>query len=451
MSRFFWRILLSTWLAVAGTTAVTLWVATLIPVSDTTIASGHRMDRLVALVARDLRAAQSGLMADDHLGAARDAALDLAPMFDVFILAPDGRDVLGRDVSDDVRGALRAGAESRKGAGAPLAPRVVFEDADLSGYTVVAVEPVAPISRTLARRDVRLVQVALLAVASALAAVLLARFVVRPVRALQQAGRRVAAGDLSVRVAHSVGARTDDIAQLAHDFDAMTARIDTLLSSQQRLMRDVSHELRSPLARLQALISIARQSGSDADLERLDRMEGELERLDALIGDILTFARLQARAEVERHPTDIVDLVQTVCDDAAIEAQVEHKQVLFEAQETPVIEVDSGLVHSAIDNVVRNALRHTPAATAVRVSVDGNGARVRVTVEDDGPGVPESLLTEIFEPFVRVDSAQPGRYASGGIGLAIAQRSVRLHAGVIRATNRDPHGLRVEIVLPTLH
>ena len=451
MSRFFWRILLSTWLVVAVTTAASLWVASLMSASDATVASGQGMDRVVALVARDLRAAQAAPMGSDPLGAARDAALDLAPLFDLFILAPDGRDVLGRDVSDVVRDTVQKGVDQLDGIDALLAPRIVFENTDLAGYTVVAVEPVAPVSRALARRDIRLIQLALLAIASALAAVLLARFVVRPVRALQQAGRQVAAGDLSVRVAPRVGARKDDIAQLAHDFDAMTARIDTLLSSQQRLMRDVSHELRSPLARLQALISIARQSGSDDDLERLDRMEAELERLDALIGDILMFARLQARAEVERHPTDIVDLVQTICDDAAIEAQAEHKQVLFEAEETPVIEVDSGLIHSAIDNVVRNALRHTPAATAVRVRVDGNGARVRVTVDDDGPGVPESALTEIFEPFVRVGHTPSGRNPSGGIGLAIAQRSVRLHAGVIRASNREPSGLRVEIVLPTLH
>ncbi|MEM7806176.1 MAG: hypothetical protein AAF545_14805, partial [Pseudomonadota bacterium] len=127
MSRFFWRILLSTWVVVAATTAVSLWVATLMPASDTTVASGHRMDRLVALVARDLRAAQSGPMADDALGAARDAALDLAPLIEVFILAPDGRDVLGRDVSEDVRDTLQKGVDHRDGIDALLAPRVVFE------------------------------------------------------------------------------------------------------------------------------------------------------------------------------------------------------------------------------------------------------------------------------------------------------------------------------------
>jgi two-component system sensor histidine kinase CpxA len=285
-------------------------------------------------------------------------------------------------------------------------------------------------------------------VVAAAVSFILARFIVVPVRRLRLAEQQVAAGDLSVRVAHTVGKRTDDIARLARDFDVMTERVDTLMQSQQRLMRDVSHELRSPLARLQALLSIARQKADAEHAEQIDRMEVELERLDALIGQILVFSRLEIQDAVVRRPTDIVDLARNIVDDASIEAQVAEKHIQISGPERCVIDLDSGLVQSALENVLRNALRYTPPGTAVDVSISEGTHDIRVVVDDHGPGIPVDALESVFEPFYRVAAAEQSHSSGGGIGLAIAKRGIELHQGGITAENREGGGLRIEIVLP---
>jgi two-component system sensor histidine kinase CpxA len=258
----------------------------------------------------------------------------------------------------------------------------------------------------------------------------------------------VAAGDLSVRVAHTVGNRTDEIAELAHDFDAMTERVEALLQSQQRLMRDVSHELRSPLARLQALLSIARQNEGAVAAAHIDRMEVELERLDELIGEILAYARLEALEEPARHPTDIVDLLQNIVDDATLEGQSDGQDVRLEAPDRCVIEVDSSLIQSAVENVVRNALRYTARGTVIDVRATVMADGVHIVVDDRGPGVPPEAMSQLFEPFYRVENGRDTASGTGGIGLAIAMRGVRLHGGTIAAREREGGGLSVEMILP---
>jgi two-component system sensor histidine kinase CpxA len=272
--------------------------------------------------------------------------------------------------------------------------------------------------------------------------------VVLPVRRLRKAGQKVAEGDLKQRVAPTVGSRTDDIAELARDFDVMTERVQDLLESRQRLMRDVSHELRSPLARLQALLSIARQKLDGSEDLPLDRIERELERLDELIGEILSYARLEAKEEINRRPTDLVDLVQNIVDDAGVEGQESGKQIRLVGPATCMLKVDAGLVQGAVENVVRNALKHTDADTTVEVTINERPAFVDITIRDRGPGVPEDALDKLFEPFYRIEEARGTRSGSGGIGLAIAKRSVRLHGGTIRAANRRDGGLRIEMILP---
>lgn len=228
----------------------------------------------------------------------------------------------------------------------------------------------------------------------------------------------------------------------------MTERVQALLQSRQRLMRDVSHELRSPLARLQALVSIAGQRAGETDAAQLERMEREIERLDELIGEILTYSRLEAQDHVVRQPTDVVDLVRNIVLDAAIETQGADKQIRLDAPETLLLELDSGLIQRAVDNVIRNAVRYTRDGTAVTVRVVAAAGGVRITVQDQGPGVPLDALDLIFEPFYRVSDARSTRSGSGGIGLAIAKRSILLHGGSILARNRDGDGLCIEIVLP---
>jgi two-component system sensor histidine kinase CpxA len=235
---------------------------------------------------------------------------------------------------------------------------------------------------------------------------------------------------------------------LARDFDVMTERVDALMQSQQRLMRDVSHELRSPLARLQALLSIARQKADAEHAEQIDRMESELERLDELIGQILVFSRLEIQDAIVRRPTDIVDLARNIVDDASIEAQVAEKHIQMNGPERCVIDLDSGLVQSALENVLRNALRYTPPGMSVDVSILEEAHDIRVVVDDHGPGIPEDALESVFEPFFRVADSEYSHSSGGGIGLAIAKRGIELHQGSITANNREDGGLRVEMVLP---
>jgi len=317
------------------------------------------------------------------------------------------------------------------------------ESAGLGGYLVVGYEGFFPFARQVMR-----VRGGLFLLLSVAISFLLARFIVRPVRRLQRAGQKVASGDLSVRVAHTVQGRTDEIAQLARDFDIMTERVETLLHSQKRLMLDVSHELRSPLARLQALLSIARQDKRGVGAAQIDRMELELARIDELIGSILAYTRLEMQNALTRHPTDIVDLVQNIVDDAILEGQAEGKELSLEGPANCVIDVDSALIQSAVENVVRNAVRYTAENTTVEVSVIAENTRVRIVVEDCGPGVPDEAIDQLFEPFYRVEDARSTGSGSGGVGLAIAERSISLHEGTIAASNRERGGLRVEITLP---
>jgi two-component system sensor histidine kinase CpxA len=327
-------------------------------------------------------------------------------------------------------------------------PRIIVHREGLQGYVVVGYQKRFLLGRMLVEPRARLLLLVIAIGVSAGVSLLLARFVVLPVRRLREAGHRVSQGDLSVRVAHTVGGRRDDIALLARDFDAMTERIGQLLTSQQRLMRDVSHELRSPLARLNALLSLARQRFPGEHLDLVERMGLEADRLNLLIEEILEFARLDTQEGIRRRNTDLVDLATTIADDAALEGLESGKDVVVVGASRCLLAVDSGLIQRAIENVVRNALRHTRDHTLVTIQVEDGGDRARVVVDDNGPGVPEAELDHLFEPFYRVEAARTPHTGGSGLGLAIAHCSVRLHGGTIRASNRVPCGLRVTIELP---
>lgn len=446
---FFWRIFFSAWIVVLVTTALTLWAASLLPEQKPELEGGIRTKKLVNLVARELRRqlAIDPTQAADVL--ARDHLLDFGPLLRIYVLDPSGDDLLGRAVPSAVAVIAAPSGEGGGDSPGPTSPQLQIEYEGLDGYRVVGYEGRFPIGRVLLKPGGRVLLLMIALMVSAGVSFMLARFIVLPVRRLRAAGQKVAAGDLTVRVAHTVGGRSDDIARLAHDFDLMTERIDALLQAQQRLMRDVSHELRSPLARLQALLSIARQRQGDRDTEQIDRMEAELERLDALIGEILAYSRLEAREGISRHPTDIVDLLRNIVDDASVEGQAAGKQIRLQAPARCVSELDSGLIQSAIENVVRNALRYTEAGTAIDVRIADEANRIHIAIDDHGPGVPAEKIAKIFEPFYRADDSRSPRSGSGGIGLAIAARSIRLHGGTISAHNRDGGGLRVEITLPS--
>ena len=242
---------------------------------------------------------------------------------------------------------------------------------------------------------------------------------------------------------------------LMRDFDAMAERLEMLVKAQSRLLNDISHELRSPLARLNVALGLARQRAGVESADMLDRIELEASRLNELIGRILTLARLEdGEQRVPQTPVPLGELVANVAEDAEFEAQERHCHVhtTIPAGEWGVRGNDS-LLHSAVENVVRNAIRYTAEGSSVEIVLPGGtygGAEAVLHVSDFGPGVPEDSLGKLFEPFYRLDDAR-GRLTGGvGLGLAITERAVRFHGGKVSAFNRAEGGLMVEIRLPLI-
>ncbi|MFM2288883.1 MAG: hypothetical protein RL684_2026, partial [Pseudomonadota bacterium] len=242
--------------------------------------------------------------------------------------------------------------------------------------------------------------------------------------------------------------RRDELAMLAVDFDAMAARLSALLNAQQQLLRDVSHELRSPLARMQIALGLARRPQANLQQE-LDRIEQEAQRLDELIGEILSLSRLEDPVRpMESAPVAIDELLEELLDDARIEAAPRQVTLRLELDTALGLNGDHELLHRALENVVRNAVRFSPDGAEVLLEARRQAEGLLLAVSDAGPGVPPEHLQRIFEPFYRVASARDRDSGGHGIGLAIASRVIRLHGGTIRALNRSPSGLRVEILLP---
>lgn len=278
---------------------------------------------------------------------------------------------------------------------------------------------------------------------------LLARQLARPMETLRTAIRRFAAGDLDQRVSHALGDRRDEIGELARDFDAMAERIATLLSSQQRLLRDISHELRSPLARQQIAIGLLRERLDDPRAAKtIDRVELEAERLNDLIAELLTLARIDNDAEQEAPTTfDLADVLRSVVEDANFEATRRNRSVRLATCHACKVVGTQSVLRRAIENVVRNAVRYTADGTPVDVALH-TGAMAVICVRDHGPGVADNVLGDIFRPFFRVDDAR-GRDSGGtGIGLAITHRAIHRHGGTIRARNAESGGLEIELTIP---
>jgi len=294
-------------------------------------------------------------------------------------------------------------------------------------------------------------------VSSGLVCYFLARYLTAPVARLRTATRQLAAGDLTARAGPEGRGlrRHDEIAGLVRDFDAMAERLEKLVKAQSRLLNDISHELRSPLARLSVGLALARQrAGADAQ-STLDRIELEAERLNELIGRLLTVARLESGDEaVQKSALDLTELIHDIAKDANFEAQSRRCHVEVTAGGECMVMGNLTLLHSAVENVVRNAIRHTREGSTVQIALDAagqpSGSEARLRVMDSGPGVPEESLEKLFRPFYRIEDDRGRRTGGVGLGLAIAERAVRLHSGSVKACNRPEGGLVVEIRLPTL-
>jgi two-component system sensor histidine kinase CpxA len=278
---------------------------------------------------------------------------------------------------------------------------------------------------------------------------LLARYIVSPVVKLRGVTRQVAGGDLSARVGPLLGRRGDELAAMGHDFDAMAGRVETLVSAQQRLIRDISHELRSPLARLAVALDLARKRAGAEAAGALDRIELEATRLNEMIGHLLALSRRETGMEGTRWGAlDLAALVREVAADADYEARGRGRAVVVSGPEECRVTGSHAHLRSAVENVVRNAVRHAPEKTNVEITLGCAEGQAVVAVRDRGAGVPEGMLEEIFRPFYRVEEARDRETGGTGLGLAITERYVQMHGGTVRASNAQGGGLVVEMRIP---
>ncbi|HUF04476.1 MAG TPA: ATP-binding protein [Aridibacter sp.] len=276
----------------------------------------------------------------------------------------------------------------------------------------------------------------------------LASYLSSPIRKLRTATRQLAGGDLSVRVASKIRNRRDDLAFLADDFDNMAERIELLIESEKRLSRDISHELRSPLARMKVALELLKgRTNGDAE-PLISRIDNESDRLNELISQILTLSKLETDSgEFTRSEINLGKILDSLIVDADFEAKARERAVTASGIDPVRIVGNEPLVRQAIENVLRNAVHYTEKGTAVEVSLERDGRDAVVRITDHGPGVPEDEIEELFRPFYRIGEARDRRSGGTGLGLAIAERAVRNHDGRISARNTGD-GLSVTLRFP---
>lgn len=315
---------------------------------------------------------------------------------------------------------------------------------------VAAMPPMPPFGPPPLARTVERLLIAI--IISGLICFLLARYLASPIGQMRLAAQQIARGNLEAR-AGSAGSRADEVGQLARDFDHMAAQLQSLFHAQSRLITDISHELRSPLARLSVALGLARKQTSPEATAQLDRIERETERLNEMVERLLTLSRLEsARATPKKALINLPELVREAVADGDFEARSRNCRVELKTAADCSVMGSSDLLRSAVENVLRNAIHYTGEGTSVEVTLScagsGDQQRATVAVRDHGPGVPENELQNLFQPFYRLDRSRERQTGGVGLGLAIAQRAVLLHDGNIRASNAQGGGLKVEITLP---
>jgi len=374
----------------------------------------------------------------------------------VYVLDDNGQDLLGRALPAPITMAMRrfGGPRFQRpsprefGNLRPARPFTQLIGPDERTYTFFVMPPRGVVGRWLAERGGIGIVVLALAISTAIS-YLLARAISQPIRRFRESAVAIADGNLNTRVAERVGKRRDEIGLLAQDFDRMADELQRAWQRQTELSRNVSHELRSPLARLRVALELARRKAGD--LAELEKIETETERLDELIGQILEFSRMDADPNGEREAIDLDELVRTIVEDVRYEygrigseAKVEIKSA-----SNCVVSGYPGALRSAVENVLRNAVQHSQADTEVRVELSIDESNAVLIVKDQGGGVPDVELDNIFAPFFRSGSGRDDSSSGTGLGLAIASRAIAMHDGTIVARNTGG-GLSIEIRVPAI-
>jgi signal transduction histidine kinase len=369
------------------------------------------------------------------------------PDVTIYVLDERSRDLLGRPLPATLAGFVRDSvvAGPRDGdtdnyRGVRLTPQLVAPDGERLSFLVL------PKRITLwGSTATRLGLAAVALLVAGVVAWLIARAFGRPIRELQQAVRELASGHVNARVPSPIAARADELGSLAADFNAMAGRIEQLISGREQLFQEMSHELRSPLARLQAALALAGHNQSLTAAER-ERMETEIGRMNQTIGEMLRFSRLEAGQASPRRLVRLRKLLSELVNTEEIEAAAKGCRLQLQAERQMTVVGDPELLRSGFENVLRNAIRHAPPDSAVEIRARRDGSDFLVEVSDRGPGVAPEYLERIFEPFFRAP-ATAATTSGSGLGLAIARRVFATHDGEIAAAERPGGGLVMTVRL----
>ena len=447
MSRLFWRIFFSFGAAMAIILVVAITVTFRLAAE---IRASDPLGGRNAAVRQAAQALEEG---------GRDGLRDwlrrnprLNPRSALLIVDERGEDILGREVPRRVRPLVRGRRHSdgppppRNYRPSRFVPQLVATDG--TTYRLLTA-PVGPsLFGILGWPRARLVWLITALLVTGMVSWLLARTMTAPIGRLQSATRALAAGRLNTRIGDSFAGRRDAIADLAADFDVMAAQLEHLMNQREVLLRDISHELRSPLTRLRMALALAQRRDAGAAAEQLARIEMEAERLAHLIDQVLELARLDtANSAADREQVEVKQVVDGVVADACYEHP--DREIRWESEASGIVLGDRAALGSAVENVLRNALAHSPVDQTVEVTLRPvSGNKLELRVQDRGSGVPEADLTRIFEPFVQVEPSRGHEGEGFGVGLAISARLIRMHGGTIVASNRVGGGLTVIITLP---
>lgn len=372
----------------------------------------------------------------------------------IYVIDENRKDLLNRPIPDYVARMMTRHRQHLRLRGADenephnlrrARPLSQLVSADGQVFTLV-ISPTRPLPPHWAHMPLGLLLLVVALIVSGSVSYLLAQAIAGPIRKLRDATVSVAEGDLGVRVATSMGRRRDELGMLARDFDSMADKLARAAVQQTELSRNISHELRSPIARMRVAVELAKREAGD--LPEFDRIGAEAERLDNLIGQILSYTRMDANPPSGPVRIDLADLIREVVDNVNYECRSDgiagvNVHAIFEA--SPTMQGYTDALISAFENVLRNAVRHSPVNGTVQVRLSQEGAVATVHVLDQGAGVLESELPRLFEPFYRTKNAPD---SGTGLGLAIAQRAIRLNGGQVSAENGQQGGLHVLIRLP---
>jgi len=446
--RLFWRVFALFWAATLFLIVAIAW-STSYTFENEKI-PGLDITRMESVLNEQLRGASRALHAGgvDALREVQRGANERG--ITLYVLDADNKDLLGNEVREDIAAEAANAVADEQGLHSNRSRIRTIVLPGGARYTAVAAYLTHPMLRMLYRRPTYFWdQVLIASVISAIFALILAAYIAAPLSRIRLSATRVASGDLDARVGPLRFGRSAEMLALASEFDGMAARLKELVEGQRRLIRDISHEMRSPLARQHVALELARGQVPAGDVRlQLDRIERESERLEEMIAQSIQLSRMETTKQARTEAVALDVLVADIAADAAFEAQARNCALEYESSGSMTVQAEADLLASAIENVVRNAVNYTRADSTIRIRLERFEREARLRVVDAGAGVPDGDLVHIFEPYYRTDDARARKSGGSGLGLAIAKRAVERQGGHIRASNVAGGGLEVQIVLP---